>query len=451
MPLKIFTSCLRDKIFNFLKANNFIEHSIQKGFIPGLTGAFERTSQMAHLLKKARLKQKAIVITHIDLKNAFGEVHHNLINEVNNFHHIPESISGLIKSLYEDFNTSVITSEFQTPFVKVEKGVLPGDCLSPLLFNKCINTFVQFIKSDSFRQLGFFTNSNFSPRHWFQFADEASTVSGQENENQILLNAFTRWCQWSGMTIRVDKCTSFAMRKKCTQIKQYLPKLYVNNLMIPPVKLNETFTYLGRHYNFDMDESKHKESLSKKLNELLDDTDRLPLHPKNKLKLFRYYVLSKLTWDCTVANLSATWVKENFDNVASRFLRRWLEFPVCGTPDICLLSKEKFGLDVILPSTKFMQCQVTIRNSLIQSPNADIREMHNDTSNGMNLQFDNFNSTKVVLKSIRKDKSKNVTENLRIQGVLLKFLLENTPKNFTLLWTKMQDSLPRNIFSFTVR
>ena len=83
-----------------------------------------------------------------------------------------------------------------------------------------------------------------------------------------------------------------------------------------------------------------KNHLSKKLNELLDDTDRLPLYPKNKLKLFRYYVLSKLTWDFTVANLSATWVKENLDNVASRFLRRWLEIPVCGTLDICLLSKE---------------------------------------------------------------------------------------------------------------
>ena len=96
--------------------------------------------------------------------------------------------------------------------------------------------------------------------------------------------------------------------------------------------------------------------------------------------------------------------------------------------------KRTFGLDLILPSTKFMQCQVTIRNSLKQSPNADIREMHNDTSNGMNLQFDNFNSTKEVLKSIRKDKTKNVTENLKSQGVLLKFLLENTPKNFTLIW-----------------
>ena len=64
-----------------------------------------------------------------------------------------------------------------------------------------------------------------------------------------------------------------------------------------------------------------------------------------------------------------------------------------------LVIKEKFGLDVILPSTKFMPCQVTIRNSLKQSPNADTREMHNDTSNGMNLQFDNFNSTKELLKS----------------------------------------------------
>ena len=34
VTLKIFTACLRDKIFEFLKENNYIEHNLQKGFIP---------------------------------------------------------------------------------------------------------------------------------------------------------------------------------------------------------------------------------------------------------------------------------------------------------------------------------------------------------------------------------------------------------------------------------
>ena len=54
-PLKIFTSCLRDSMFAFLSANGYIEHRIQKGFMPKLSGTYEHTAQMAHI-NKARIK-----------------------------------------------------------------------------------------------------------------------------------------------------------------------------------------------------------------------------------------------------------------------------------------------------------------------------------------------------------------------------------------------------------
>ena len=82
VPLKIFTSALRNSIFAFLSSNNFIEHGIQKGFIPRLSGTLEHTSLMAHIINRARSRQRSLVITLLDLKNAFGEVHHNLIGKV---------------------------------------------------------------------------------------------------------------------------------------------------------------------------------------------------------------------------------------------------------------------------------------------------------------------------------------------------------------------------------
>ena len=47
-------------------------------------------------------------------KNAFGEVHHNLIQTVQDYQHIPDHIKLLIKSLYTD---SIITPDFRTPFI----------------------------------------------------------------------------------------------------------------------------------------------------------------------------------------------------------------------------------------------------------------------------------------------------------------------------------------------
>ena len=127
------------------------------GFSHKLSGTLEHTAQMAHIINQARLKKRSLVISLLDLKNAFGEFHHNLIQEVLTYHHIPEHIKCLIQSLYTDFKTSILTCDFHTPFINVGRGVLQSDCLSPLLFNLCFNTFIQHIKSDQFRQCGFFT------------------------------------------------------------------------------------------------------------------------------------------------------------------------------------------------------------------------------------------------------------------------------------------------------
>ena len=95
-PLKIFTSCLRDSMIAFLSVNGYIEHRIQKGFMPKLSGTYEHTAQMSHVINKARIKQRSVVITLLDLKYAFGEVHHNLIPAVLKYHHIPHHIRQLI-------------------------------------------------------------------------------------------------------------------------------------------------------------------------------------------------------------------------------------------------------------------------------------------------------------------------------------------------------------------
>ena len=127
IPLEIFTSCLRNIIFKFLVDNNHVEHEIQKGLTSKLCGSREHTAQMTDIDNKAHLKQRSLIVILLDLTNALVEVHHNLISEVLTYHHVPAHIRNLIKSLYRDCQTSIVTSEFMAPFISVELGVLQGD------------------------------------------------------------------------------------------------------------------------------------------------------------------------------------------------------------------------------------------------------------------------------------------------------------------------------------
>ena len=451
VPLKVFTSLIRNRMFDFLLKNKYLEHNIQKGFIPKISGTYDHTAQMAFLINQARLKQRSLFITLLDLRNAFGEVHHNLIQETLRFHHVPIVIQNLIKDLYTDFKTSAITTGYATPFIPVTKGVLQGDCLSPLTFNMIFNISIQLIRKEDYSQLGYKHDAFLRPRNWLQFADDACVVTGQEYENQILLNCFTAFCSWANMEARPDKCKAFGMMKVNTNCSQVSPKVFVSNLRIPPVLSTDSFTYLGRSFNFKMDNEEHKKKLLETTNLLLEAISKLPLHPKNKILLYSTYFMSKVSWDLTIADLDITWVKQNLDSLAHRYIRLWLEIPISGTLDIISLTKEKCGLGIIDPSTKFSQCQVSLRKCLKKSPNGDIQSLHKVTSRDKNVQYDTYANGKEVIKENRMKKVHRITHELSSQGLILKAILEHTTNKITSIWSEAQKLLPKNIFNFSVR
>ena len=48
--------------------------------------------------------------------------------------------------------------------------------------------------------------------------------------------------------------------------------------------------------------------------------DDLPLHPKNKMLIYQRYVLYKLSWNLTIADIDITWVKQSLDNTVNQYV-----------------------------------------------------------------------------------------------------------------------------------
>ena len=76
---KIYSSLIRNRIYNFLLENQFIESNIQKGFWSAISGTIEYTELLTHIIKHAENKQRQIIIALLDLKNGFGEVDSSII------------------------------------------------------------------------------------------------------------------------------------------------------------------------------------------------------------------------------------------------------------------------------------------------------------------------------------------------------------------------------------
>ncbi|CAB4037954.1 Hypothetical predicted protein, partial [Paramuricea clavata] len=165
-----------------------------------------------------------------------------------------------------------------------------------------------------------------------------------------------------------------------------------------------------------MSNDNHKTELTTLLNELMSDIDSKPLNPKNKLLLYSRYVLSKLAWHFTVATLSKTWVTENIDSIANKYIRRWLEVPISGTLSTVFLTNNKFGLSIYPPSVKFIQCQTVLRKALKSSPNESTNDLWRATSNHTNIQYDAYSSAKEVLKDFRSGHENKLLNQLTSQG-----------------------------------
>ena len=111
-------------MYSYLIKNNYIVNDIPKGFWTEISGTVEHTETLTYMINHARSYQRNLIITLLDLKNAFWVLGHQLINYVLRYHQIPDHISSLVDTFYTNYSVSVGTSHFIRNPVDVEKGVL---------------------------------------------------------------------------------------------------------------------------------------------------------------------------------------------------------------------------------------------------------------------------------------------------------------------------------------
>ena len=88
------------------------------------------------------------------------------------------------------------------------------------------------------------------------------------------------------MSIRVDKCSTFGIKKSQTSSTHYLPKLLINQTKVPTVENGKSFKYLGRIFNFSMKNMDHKSEVLELVKNLMSKIDKIPCHPRNKLQVY---------------------------------------------------------------------------------------------------------------------------------------------------------------------
>ena len=108
---KLFTSILKDRWMDYMVSSKYLNTSIQKAFVDGVPGCTVHHMKLLAAIDEACKKHKSLTVCWLDLANAYGSVHHNLIQFSWEHYHAPTKFCNVIQDIYTDLRGCVMTSE----------------------------------------------------------------------------------------------------------------------------------------------------------------------------------------------------------------------------------------------------------------------------------------------------------------------------------------------------
>ncbi|XP_060603812.1 uncharacterized protein LOC132756698 [Ruditapes philippinarum] len=278
----------------YMIENKYIDTSVQKGGIPGLSGCAEHTSALTQLLHEARINQKDLTVVWLDLANTYGSIPHQLILEALQHYHVPEQARNLVTSYFSNIHLRFSCSRFTTDWVPLEKGIVTGCTISVILFVMGMNMIIRAAERES---RGPQTNAGIRLPSNRGFMDDMTITTETHIHARWILHALDETVSWARMLFKPRKSRCLVVRKgkvtdrfKLTIQKEEIPSL-VNN----PVKC------LGKWFDSTLKDTKSQGRLKQQVEEGLKRIDKSELPGKYKAWIFQHGLLARLIWPLMIS------------------------------------------------------------------------------------------------------------------------------------------------------
>ena len=146
----------------------------------------------------------------LDLANAYGSVHHQLISCCLQHYHAPPAFLDMIANLYTGLSATITSQTWSTKPVPLEIGVYQGDPLSVVIFNTVMSTLSDSLQAH--RHLGYTISGTTISTNVLLYADDTCLVADGPASCQHLLTCVEQWLLWTGMAAKVPKCFSLGIQ-----------------------------------------------------------------------------------------------------------------------------------------------------------------------------------------------------------------------------------------------
>lgn len=390
---KLFFSIISSRLQAYLVKNNFIKSQSQKGFLFGVPGCIEHSFALVEALRRVRAEQRAIVISWIDLANAYGSVKHNLIQFALDWYHVPKNIQGLIFDYYEQLCASVTTKEWSTKMFSFDIGLFQGCVLSTILFDCVFNLLLDFLTPMEAKHA---VKIDGEIKSFLKaYADDLHLATNTVEGHQLVLDRTDSWLQWTkSMRAKPVKCVCMAFRQfsksappsKFVKVNDTIYSVYDPQLTIAGKRMKfimqdqsfkgSHFKFLGRWLCENLDEAAVKTFFLRKFRELLDIVESTPLDGFMKLWLYQHFVLGMLSWPLLIQDFNRYFVRTQVTRPCGVALRRWAGVYKYIEVGCLYRRKDRFGLGLTCLTTYFEKLQVIKLHLVKFSPDPHVASLY---------------------------------------------------------------------------
>ena len=315
---KLFFALKSERIMDFVLANEYIDTSIQKGGVPGISGCLEHTTIISQLIREAKKEKKSLVVTWLDIANAYGSIPHKLIMRSLKEAHIPEEVISMVENYYSNARIRFATQNFTTEWQRVEKGIITGCTLSVALFSLAMTWVVMSVKKETKGPKLSSGNVQVNSR---LLMDDITTTTETMVQTSYLLNKLIRKLHWAGLYEKVEKCRALVIIKGVVSER----KIEINGNPIQSIQ-EEPVRFLGKWYNATLNEKSQIEGIVKGVKDDLKKVDKCRLPGRYKAWMIQHMLMPRLMWPLSIYNVPMTTI-EVIQKMITQSLKRWLGLP----------------------------------------------------------------------------------------------------------------------------
>lgn len=287
--LRLFNKILAKRVGRVAKFDHR-QRAFQK-----LDGCAENIMLLESIIVESRRRFRSLYLANLDITNAYGSCEHSAIIKALTMNGGNSELVEYVRDLYTGFVTEICVGERSDP-VLVERGVLQGDPLSPILFNMIIDQLLAKIPCET----GFKLNNEVST-NGMAFADDLNLIASTKPGLALALRLVEENGKCWGLEFNQDKCQYMALessRGKVWKVNNQL-EFGLSGGRIKATEYDDVWRYLGAFYS-----ARGLRSAPDMLDTWLSRLKSARfLRPQEKLYVLRVHLIPRLVFRLCMANL----------------------------------------------------------------------------------------------------------------------------------------------------